>query len=1024
MKFLFHSIWRVFLTTALLFAGKGFGGDSFTVSTPGKEGIAGVHAVIPQDGGLTRQTANALAPAKLARHPDADLIRALRYLDEALFRMTGHKPNIGMDGDFSTGIVLATLKEAPGEWKADPAVREALGDDAVEAFYIRSEPERVVILANTNAGLLNGVVELLESVGYEVLGLGPNWVHVPDFRQTPLVFDVEMADRPDFLGRNLWATSGQARGEGTLRETPPDPFDESTPDSYERWRVGMRMAARSIPLFPGHSLQKYHEAVLDRMRETGEHEGFLVAGIHFKGKRPPASAANEDHLWISDVPGDPVFLSDGSQWKEHPRPPVSLDLSVEAARKVILDDLISKAEQHFAKYPDQIFVFGTDPEDGGGYAKLADYLRHPNWYPEYLAAEGVDFGKPYALDGFLGLDQPKELWDPAAASDTVFGFNNWLLREFDKWVDSQPDEKKRTTTGHPIKERVRCSLYSYNFHDVPPNFNLDPRIRVKVATFPKHRGLGKWKNFRSATDIASAFRQLSPREPSAIYKIISMARYRDGDLNGIRGMTGVGQIGKEIRDLYEAGIRSFSAETDFNFGGMGLPYWLYAKTLWHARLSAEELHALRDHWLQLAFGQGWREMKKYHDFLESGQMAISAPRNWGRAVQLLDAADRAVDSKREPDVQRRIDDLKQYWYYYYLVDTGEVGRKSKALREFVWKGQSSYMTSMHMVTAVHFGSSDAAKIAGPEFNEGPARYPHEETQAWWEKVRNHWPVEDVSDFASATLADGTPAKQVDLYDLVSVAEFGDDAEIPFRYNAGSQRQDIALLTTAAEEGGEIGCRLFWPWDDSKRNQRARDVFYGISGWNSDGSQWEELVDMSLTFQSSRKVTFADGKDYQMVDIKFPAPRPGTYRITVGRGGDGAYLASRNWNPENVNPPAPGGFTYTENLRGRTQPGVWVYIPKGTRSLDLEVWDDYGKKVVHLHNGLPSQEIMPTRSIDIGSRGTHRIPLEAGEDGSLVLLEGNGFAFPYLYSVPSLWAKTPSALLVPRKIAQADSLAIP
>jgi hypothetical protein len=67
--------------------------------------------------------------------------------------------------------------------------------------------------------------------------------------------------------------------------------------------------------------------------------------------------------------------------------------------------------------------------------------------------------------------------------------------------------------------------------------------------------------------------------------------------------------------------------------------------------------------------------------------------------------------------------------------------------------------------------------------------------------------------------------------------------------------------------------------------------------------------------------------------------------------------------------------------------------------------------------------MPSRTVDISRRGTHRVTLEPGEDGNLAKIGGNGFAFPLLYSVPSYWAKCPAELLVPRAIAEADSLKI-
>ena len=191
----------------------------------------------------------------------------------------------------------------------------------------------------------------------------------------------------------------------------------------------------------------------------------------------------------------------------------------------MLESMKERAIKAFQSEPNAIFVFGTDPEDGGGvYREIAKRLKNKNWYPEYLAKEGVAFGQPYVLHNFKGLNQPNELLAPAAPSDTVFGFNNWLLYEFDRWIDSLPPQDRFTSTGKPKKQQIRLSLYSYNYHDVPPNFNLDPRIRVMIAGYPKHRGLGKWANFVTRLDLAQSFQNFYLKSHLAItgYSVIHM----------------------------------------------------------------------------------------------------------------------------------------------------------------------------------------------------------------------------------------------------------------------------------------------------------------------------------------------------------------------------------------------------------------------------------------------------------------------------------------------------------------------
>jgi hypothetical protein len=65
----------------------------------------------------------------------------------------------------------------------------------------------------------------------------------------------------------------------------------------------------------------------------------------------------------------------------------------------------------------------------------------------------------------------------------------------------------------------------------------------------------------------------------------------------------------------------------------------------------------------------------------------------------------------------------------------------------------------------------------------------------------------------------------------------------------------------------------------------------------------------------------------------------------------------------------------------------------------------------------------SRKVDISKMGTYNIALNPGEDGTVAMIQGNGLGFPFLYSIPSLWAKSPGALLVPRGIAKADGLTL-
>jgi hypothetical protein len=734
---------------------------------------------------------------------------AAEYLQEGIRKMTGAEPPIVTKADVAKGIILTTLKATPALGN-DPVVREALkespedGYAAVEAFFIRTEKERVLLIANTAHGLAGAVVELLESVEYEVLGLGPNWTYVPDYTKKPLVFDLTRAGRPGYYVRGLWATSGQSYGVGTLTGKAKAP-DEPVDVSYQRWLIGTRMFGRSMPSFPGHAMQAYHDRVGEKMLELGSTAGFLakkctigpepaiidpameidpllgdgvpggLENLFDEGPppvdpnaRPEASEENKGDLWIS-TERDPAgkvkaFLSDGKKWERQDvnEYDVKLDLSVTFVREIVLETLKARAAKSFAEHPDELVILGVEPEDGGC-AQMGKLMRFPNWYPDYCKAEGIPFGQPYVLHGYNGLDHPVETWDPDLQSNTIFGFHNWVLREMDKWIDAMPEKERVTASGKDKKSLLRSSGYSYNYHDVPPDFNLDPRIRVMIAGYPKHRGRERWEVFgRSHTDLARALKVMLPREPSGDYRIISLSLYWDLGKGGIpAGWSAAPKsIAEDLSGTYRSGIKAMSMETDFNFGKFGLAYYLTTKMLWNPDLTAAELDAIRDRWFQRAYGSVWKEMKAYYDFMLKENYPGNTPETWGKAVRLIDAAQQKLDIAKEPEAQRRLDDLKQYWYFHYLEESKQADPNSAKLREFVWKGQMSYMIAMHAVTRRYFGdrSGNVREICGgsslaakPEHEEidlealdevsltkQPNHYTHEETQRWWGEVLEFW----------------------------------------------------------------------------------------------------------------------------------------------------------------------------------------------------------------------------------------------------------------------------------------------
>jgi hypothetical protein len=280
----------------------------------------------------------------------------------------------------------------------------------------------------------------------------------------------------------------------------------------------------------------------------------------------------------------------------------------------------------------------------------------------------------------------------------------------------------------------------------------------------------------------------------------------------------------------------------------------------------------------------------------------------------------------------------------------------------------------------------------------------------------------VSEFADATLANGVKGGAVDLNDLVSVEEFQTPDQntlpfdSPFLYDTG---KPISFLTHAAKIGEEIGFKLYWDLVPGDSNYRPRSVDYGISRWNTGIRQWDELVDQGTTRVQSVPLQRPDGRKFNVVEARYKVPSPGTYRVNVGAAAYISRLASLNYDIASGKYSAARGQTFTSTWSGMTQSGVYFYIPQGTKSLDMEVWGR--NREIWLYSGMPATGLSRTRVVDVSKQGTHKIPLQPDE--SFVLLISDNFNFPYLYSIPLLWAKSPSALLVPRAIAEADGLTI-
>jgi len=142
----------------------------------------------------------ALQPIIVATNASENILLTARELSEYLGRITGTSFEI-RKGDGSSGIVLGTLEQFHA-----PDLAESLcirdGFDGKEAYSIRSEPDRLLLLGGTDKGASHAVFRLLEILGCRWFFPAKEWEVIPS--RPLLKVAVNESDRPTIMSRSIW----------------------------------------------------------------------------------------------------------------------------------------------------------------------------------------------------------------------------------------------------------------------------------------------------------------------------------------------------------------------------------------------------------------------------------------------------------------------------------------------------------------------------------------------------------------------------------------------------------------------------------------------------------------------------------------------------------------------------------------------------------------------------------------------------------------------------------------------------
>jgi hypothetical protein len=184
-----------------------------------------------------------------------------------LGRISGAKFEV-QNGDGSRGIVLGTLAEFPNRSLAG-ALKIHNTYDGREAFVIRSEKDRLLLIGAADPGASHAAFRLLEQLGCRWFFPAKEWEVVPSAPDLSVKLDV--AERPRILARRIWYGYGLFGDRG-------HPHGGSAQKDYDAWARHNLMAG-SLRVYAGHAWQSI---IADNKKTFADHPEYLAL---VKGRR-------------------------------------------------------------------------------------------------------------------------------------------------------------------------------------------------------------------------------------------------------------------------------------------------------------------------------------------------------------------------------------------------------------------------------------------------------------------------------------------------------------------------------------------------------------------------------------------------------------------------------------------------------------------------------------------------------------------------------------------------------------------
>lgn len=540
-------------------------------------------------------------------------------------------------------------------------------------------------------------------------------------------------------------------------------------------------------------------------------------------------------------------------------------------------------------------------------------------------------------------------------SDRVFGLANEVAR-------AVADERPGKLVG----------LYAYNEHCEPPSFDLKPNVYVQMtAGFIRGR-----YNFDELIE-------LWPRRTKNLgfYEYFSVWLWDFDRLPGGRAAD-VAYLQKQIPRYVQSGATSLDCESGNNWGPHGRGYYIANKLMWDPQADVD---ALLSDFYKKAFGPAAEPMKQYYERFDPGNKPLMSEHLIGLGFRDVEEASRL--SADRPDVQARLDHIKQYLRYIHLrwlVDRATDKEKQKHLTlaalTHVYRTRYSYMNHWE---AIRQGWTRQAAKAFDEpswaFNDPAGKQPwavdkpytHNETEAAFQEGLTHFQP-----------------------DTVTEQRFSSEL-IPVEFDS----QAAAVESNQAYQGG-----LRYALYSVKGEPLTLRVVTGTIAWYRDRAPANWNVTDAAGKRLAGERLPLDGQSHA---IEVKVPEPGLYYFEFNDSAAGWKIQVAPGRSATIELDPARGFAHA----GWMQP-MHFYVPQGTQ--ELQYYWSGGPHWVHGPDGTKLREVE-------ASGAFVKIPVPEGADGKTWHFSRMALGHLWFFNAPNYLAASPTALLVPRELAKRDEL---